>query len=69
MTEEWAREILEVGPNATPGEIDSAYLKLMKRFHPDHGGSIYSEVAECGEGPVAGGIVPLPFLLWALATA
>ncbi len=40
MTKERAREILEVGPNATSGEIHSAYLKLMKRVHPDHGGSI-----------------------------
>jgi curved DNA-binding protein CbpA len=41
MTKERAREILEVGPNASPGEIRSAYLKLMNKVHPDHGGSSY----------------------------
>jgi type IV secretion system protein VirD4 len=41
MTAERAREILEFGPNATPAEIRSAYVKLMKAVHPDHGGSSY----------------------------
>ena len=41
MTEERAREILEVGPNATAAEIRSAYIRLIKSVHPDHGGSAY----------------------------
>jgi type IV secretory pathway TraG/TraD family ATPase VirD4 len=41
MTEARAREILEVGPKATPAEIRSAYLKLINAVHPDHGGSSY----------------------------
>src|SRR4051794_6889941 len=34
-----ARSILGVGETATPKEIQAAYTRLMKRAHPDHGGS------------------------------
>jgi hypothetical protein len=34
-----AREILGVGEDAGRAEIDAAYRKLMRRAHPDHGGS------------------------------
>lgn len=39
MTAEEAREILEVKAGATTEEIKAAYLKLMSKVHPDHGGS------------------------------
>jgi len=32
-------EILEVGPDATTEEIQSAWRDMAKRFHPDRGGS------------------------------
>jgi len=41
MTEERARDILGVERNATAGEIRAAYLKLIQKVHPDHGGSSY----------------------------
>ena len=41
MTEERARDILGVERNATSGEIRAAYLKLIQKVHPDHGGSSY----------------------------
>ncbi len=41
MTEERARDILGVERNASPGEIRAAYLKLIQKVHPDHGGSAY----------------------------
>jgi hypothetical protein len=34
-----ARSILGVGPGATPEEIKAAYVRLMKRNHPDQGGT------------------------------
>jgi len=41
MTEERARDILGVERNASPAEIRAAYLRLMNKVHPDHGGSSY----------------------------
>ena len=34
-----ARSILGVGDRAGPAEIDAAYRRLMRRAHPDQGGS------------------------------
>lgn len=36
-----AREILGVGANASAREIRMAYRKMMRRNHPDQGGSAY----------------------------
>lgn len=41
MSEEEARAILDVEPNATLDEIKHAYHSLMKKNHPDQGGSKY----------------------------
>src|SRR5919107_1620478 len=30
--------VLEVPPGATPEEVATAYRRLAKRWHPDHGG-------------------------------
>lgn len=39
MTMEDAREILGVGADASPDEIEAAYREAIKRNHPDAGGS------------------------------
>ena len=39
MTPERARQILGLGPDATPEEIKAAHRRLMKVAHPDVGGS------------------------------
>ena len=36
-----ARAILGVGDDATAEEVKQAHRRLMKQFHPDHGGSDY----------------------------
>lgn len=36
-----ARAILGIGEGATDDEIKQAHRRLMKQFHPDHGGSDY----------------------------
>jgi curved DNA-binding protein CbpA len=39
MSESQARSLLGVEPGATPAEIRAAYTRLMKRAHPDQGGT------------------------------
>ncbi len=41
MTKKEAREVLGISVNATQKEIKSAYQHLMKKNHPDTGGSKY----------------------------
>jgi len=41
MSAEEAREILGVGEQATENDIKEAHRRLMKQYHPDHGGSSY----------------------------
>ena len=41
MSEAEARSILEVGPQAGEVEIEEAYRALMRKYHPDQGGSEY----------------------------
>ncbi|MGB0577672.1 MAG: DnaJ domain-containing protein [Alphaproteobacteria bacterium] len=41
MTREEACEVLNVSLNATPDEIKAAHHALMKKIHPDQGGSNY----------------------------
>ena len=41
MSREEACEILGLKPGATPGEIKKAHHELMKKYHPDQGGSNY----------------------------
>jgi len=39
MSLDEARAILGVGPAATAADIREAYTRLMRRAHPDHGGT------------------------------
>ena len=39
MSQEEARSILGVGPDATPKEIKAAYNRLIRMAHPDKGGT------------------------------
>lgn len=41
MSEEEARLILEVRPNATAEDIQDAYKRMMMEFHPDRKGNTY----------------------------
>ncbi|WP_119299628.1 DnaJ domain-containing protein [Dongia deserti] len=41
MTREEALQVLGLAPGATDAEIREAYHKLIRKLHPDHGGSDY----------------------------
>ena len=41
MSAKEARGILEIGPNASGDDIKEAHHRLMKKMHPDQGGSTY----------------------------
>lgn len=41
MTREEAFEVLGLAPGATPTDIKEAHHRLMKKFHPDQGGTTY----------------------------
>jgi hypothetical protein len=41
MTREEALSVLGLKPDAKPDDIRKAHRRLMKQFHPDHGGSDY----------------------------
>ena len=41
MSENEARAVLGVGPDATREEIVTAHRRLIQRLHPDRGGSDY----------------------------
>jgi hypothetical protein len=39
MSDEEAQALLGIGPDATPEAIQAAYRRLMRRAHPDQGGT------------------------------
>ena len=41
MTQEEAYRFLGLEPGASPAQIKEAHRRMMKNFHPDHGGSDY----------------------------
>jgi curved DNA-binding protein CbpA len=41
MTKEEAYQVLGLQPGASLDEIRQAYRTLMKKLHPDHGGTAY----------------------------
>jgi curved DNA-binding protein CbpA len=41
MTREEALDVLGLSPDATPADVLAEYRRLMKKVHPDQGGTTY----------------------------